>query len=286
MLDYKTVTFLTLCEQMNYRRTAEKLNMTQPGVTQHIHALEKEFDCKLFVYDGKTLFLTEQGRLYREYLQKVRYDEKWLRERLLEKKIPNLHIGATKSIGDYMISKPLAALLNSGEFTLDLTVDNTQVLLEQIKNGVIDFAMIEGDFDKNEFGFRKMWSEPFVGMCSADHAFAGKSVELKDVFAEHLLLREEGSGTRAIFEQQLAYHGESTDSFLKVNYISSFHVMKEILAGGNTVSFGYLSVISGDNRLEAFSVRNFIPTHDLYYVYQKNSHAQQLLNRYIEISKL
>ena len=40
MLDYRTETFLTLYEEMNYRRTAERLQMTQPGVTQHIHYLE------------------------------------------------------------------------------------------------------------------------------------------------------------------------------------------------------------------------------------------------------
>ena len=40
MLDYRIETFLTLCETMNYRITAERLNITQPAVTQHIHYLE------------------------------------------------------------------------------------------------------------------------------------------------------------------------------------------------------------------------------------------------------
>ena len=40
MLDYRVLTFLTLYDEMNYRRTAEKLNMTQPGVTLHFHYLE------------------------------------------------------------------------------------------------------------------------------------------------------------------------------------------------------------------------------------------------------
>ena len=50
MLDYRIYTFLTLYDEMNYRRTAEKLNMTQPGVTQHIHYLEKHYGAKLFEY--------------------------------------------------------------------------------------------------------------------------------------------------------------------------------------------------------------------------------------------
>lgn len=55
MLDYRTETFLTLYEEMNYRRTAERLQMTQPGVTQHIHYLENYYGVKLFVYDGHQL---------------------------------------------------------------------------------------------------------------------------------------------------------------------------------------------------------------------------------------
>lgn len=43
MIDYRIKTFLVLCDTMNYRKTAEILNMTQPAVTQHIHFLENEY---------------------------------------------------------------------------------------------------------------------------------------------------------------------------------------------------------------------------------------------------
>ena len=62
MLDYKTTTFLVLCEQMNYRKTAEILHMTQPAVTQHIHALEEAYGCPLFQYDRRKLSMTPPGK--------------------------------------------------------------------------------------------------------------------------------------------------------------------------------------------------------------------------------
>ena len=40
MLDRRVETFLKLCETMSYRAAAEQLHITQPAVTQHIHALE------------------------------------------------------------------------------------------------------------------------------------------------------------------------------------------------------------------------------------------------------
>ena len=54
-LNFRITTFLTLYNEMNYRKTARLLNMTQPGVTQHIHYLENFYGIKLFEYNGKTM---------------------------------------------------------------------------------------------------------------------------------------------------------------------------------------------------------------------------------------
>ena len=62
MLDTKLNTFLVLCETMNYTRAAERLCLTQPAVTHHIHYLEERFGCRLFSYQGKTLSLTAEGQ--------------------------------------------------------------------------------------------------------------------------------------------------------------------------------------------------------------------------------
>lgn len=58
MLDPRWHTFLVLCETMNYTRAAERLCLTQPAVTHHIHYLEAHYGCRLFTYQGKTLRLT------------------------------------------------------------------------------------------------------------------------------------------------------------------------------------------------------------------------------------
>ena len=59
MLDYRIDTFLQLYQERNYRKTAESLGMTQPGVTQHIQFLEKQYGVKLFHYDGHQLTCTK-----------------------------------------------------------------------------------------------------------------------------------------------------------------------------------------------------------------------------------
>ena len=58
MVDSRIKTFLALCRNMNYRRTAEELSLTQPAVTQHIKFLENEYNCRLFSYDFRTMLKT------------------------------------------------------------------------------------------------------------------------------------------------------------------------------------------------------------------------------------
>ena len=58
MLDHRIETFMTVCSVMNYRKAAEILHITQPAVTQHIHYLEKEYDCRLFLYENRKLIKT------------------------------------------------------------------------------------------------------------------------------------------------------------------------------------------------------------------------------------
>ena len=66
MLDFRMEKFLAVCRYMNFTRAAEKLNITQPAVSQHIRFLEKHYNTKLFRYEGKKLELTEKGRRLQE----------------------------------------------------------------------------------------------------------------------------------------------------------------------------------------------------------------------------
>ena len=78
MLDYRIKTFLTLCETMNYRQTAELLHITQPAVTQQIQWLEKYYGCSLFSYEGRRLRKTSKAVLLEKTARIMSYQEKEL----------------------------------------------------------------------------------------------------------------------------------------------------------------------------------------------------------------
>ena len=75
MLDFRTETFLTVCQTMNFTAAAKLLNITQPAVSQHIHFLEEQYNTTLFIYKNKHLFLTRSGEILRKHLLTMKIDE-------------------------------------------------------------------------------------------------------------------------------------------------------------------------------------------------------------------
>jgi len=55
--------FMVAAETLNFTQAAERLHMSQPSVSQHIRALEKHFDEVLFIRQGRSLILSDAGRV-------------------------------------------------------------------------------------------------------------------------------------------------------------------------------------------------------------------------------
>ncbi|WP_424930838.1 LysR family transcriptional regulator [Amaricoccus macauensis] len=75
-------TFTTLCETGHFTRTAERLNMTQPGVSQHLRKLEAQLAQPLIAQDGKSFALTTAGEAVFALGLSRREEERRLRERI------------------------------------------------------------------------------------------------------------------------------------------------------------------------------------------------------------
>lgn len=102
-MDQRLETFLTVCATMNYRKAAEQLHLTQPAVTKQIQALEALYGVRLFTYDSRKLRKTPQGETLEIYAISQRYQDEELRRALKRQEKTSLRIGATKSIGDYIL---------------------------------------------------------------------------------------------------------------------------------------------------------------------------------------
>ena len=151
MLDFRIHTFLAVCRHMNFTRAAEELHITQPGVSRHIHQLEEAYGVRLFAYEGKKAVLTEAGRLLLEAAQTVKHDDAFLREQLarLGDGHRRLRFGATLTVGAYVMPAAVGAYLRRHpDARVQMEVANTRELLGRLDAGKLDFAVVEGFFDK------------------------------------------------------------------------------------------------------------------------------------------
>ncbi|MBP1561502.1 MAG: LysR family transcriptional regulator [Oscillospiraceae bacterium] len=285
MTDTRIETFLTLCRVMNYRKTAEILNMTQPAVTQHIQYLENYYGCKLFVYDRRSLKMTPKAEQLKKYAENVLYQEKKLKEELNAKDIVSLSVGATKTIGEYVLAEHISAFLKEPQNRISVNVDNTERLLGELSRGEIDFALVEGFFDRGQYASRLYRSEPFVGLCGAGHPFAGRTVSLDEIWGENLILREEGSGTRTILEQLLAEHNRSFGEFERVTTISNFGLITRLLENGGGITFAFRAVKEKNDRLAEFRVSDREIFREFNYVYLDTPYSENAVDYFEKFRK-
>ena len=244
MLDTRLHTFLVLCETMNYTRAAEQLCITQPAVTHHVHFLEDHYGCRLFSYEGKTLRLTDAGLRLRELARSLAYNCDQVEQRMAAPETVSLRVGATKTIGEYVIAPQVQRFLQAHPTArFSLLVENTQILLRELEGGRLDFALVEGFFDQEKYAAKMYRREAFLGVCAPTHRFAGRAVPFDELVQERLLVREAGSGTRAVFEQALRRCSRTLRSFPSLACISDFAMIKTLVRDGVGVSFLYAAVV-------------------------------------------
>ncbi len=281
MLDFRHETFLTLCKIGHFTKTAQVLHMTQPAVSQHIKYLEELYGGKLFVYKNRTLTLTERGERLRDLALLVYADSGHLRDLLKNESesTRTLRFGATLSIGEFVLPSILKQLLReSPNLHITMPVDNTQVLLKKLREAEIDFALVEGYFDRSKYGYALFSEEEFVAVCSAAHPLAGKTVALSDLLRERVILRESGSGTRDVFEQVLREHNFSVGAFKKVCELGHMSVIKQLVADNLGITFLYRVAAQTeivDGQFQTLDVEGFPIRREFNFIWLQNSRYEK-----------
>lgn len=277
MLDYKIMTFLKVCDTLNYTKAAEELHITQPAVSRHIHCLEAEYGVKLFDYKNKKITLTPEGATLRSYASAMKSDMQIIIDELRRgvTKRKDIRFGTTKTVGDFSISKPLQAYMETHLDTdVHMIVGNTEELLDSLRTGSINFALVEGYFNSAEFDSIKYSTEDFIAVCASKHRFVKHPKLVSDLLGENLLIREPGSGTRDILEKDLKAKNLSIDNFARAIEIGSMHVITSLVAGDFGISFMYKAAAADDIRdglIKEIKLNDFNVQHDFSFIWSKGS---------------
>ena len=274
MQDFRMDTFLTVCKYMNYTKAAKELNLTQPAVSQHIHFLEQTYGVELFAHNGKRMELTRAGEILKRSALTMKHDEFHMQEKMRHAAggVQNYAFGATLSVAEFMITEDLERfILNHPESHIRMEVANTKELLVKLDAGELDFAIVEGEFPKDEYEYLLYSQEEYVAVGNKKVAERFRGVSIKDLFTERIILREPGSGTREILENELKRRGLQVSDFANLTEIGNIGVIQKMLQAGLGITFFYQTTIKGKEELQVIQLNDFKLRHDIMFIYRKNS---------------
>lgn len=195
-MDFRSLSyFMTVAQELNFTRAAEKLNMSQPPLSNSIKNLEEDLGVQLFIRSKRGLTLTEAGiLLMRRSTQVLDLVSKTRTE------LNSMSQGLSGSLFLSMVEGRapfLAAQLISGfreEFPLvryELWNGSSDDVLEQLRHGFADLAVICAPYDTEHLEGIHVGSEPWVAMMSVDHPLAkngGDTIELNELIGQDLIV--------------------------------------------------------------------------------------------------
>ncbi len=204
--------FVAVAEKQHVTQAARELNLTQSATSAAVAALEGRYGIKLFDRIGRGIVLTQTGRTFlgeaRAVLATVRTAEQALHD-LAGLKTGQLAVAASQTIANYWLPPRLQSFQASYPgIELSVRIGNTERVASDVRDGVADIGFVEGEIDDGALAVRRFDGDALVIVVGAHHPYA-KQRKLPQGWMTRTpwVLREPGSGTRAMFETALKKRG-------------------------------------------------------------------------------
>lgn len=233
MFDLKQLRyFVAVAEELNFRRAAERLHITQPPLSQTIKNLEEGMNVKLFLRDTHGVRLTRAGEVFlKEALNLLESAQRSLNlARQAEAgNVGSLHIGYSASaIFSSALTSALALLLDERPL-LELQLHDGNALdhLSSLRSGRLDAAIVRADLARESakgLRMRSLGEEPLYVLLNPSHHLAGADrIFLSELRDERLLLQPASQRTflRRQVESLSERAGLTLSKVLEVPDISS-----------------------------------------------------------------
>lgn len=232
--------FWTVAVEHSFTRAAERLHLSQPTVSFHVHALETYYGLKLLHRTTQGVSLTPSGEILFRYAQHLIAVEEEARLAVSgqESLRGQVTVGASHTIGEYLLP-PLLARFDHDNPGLEirLQVENSRQIASRVVDNQLDFGFIEDDLVDARLN-RDEWAEDeLVAVVGPNHPLTAEpEVSLKELLNHRLIVREAGSGTRQCLCQHLEQAGFVAYGLVTLE-VGSTQAMKTLASHGIGVAF-------------------------------------------------
>lgn len=226
--------FLCVVQEGSVGRAALSLGMTQPGVSQHLRALENQVGRELFHRRGRRLVLTKTGQdLLPEARRAVQALEEFMQaaQALDRLERGRVEIGASTTMAVYVLPRYLTEFKRLyPDIRVKLESGSSERLTQRLMQGEIELAVVEAVEHLEGFERQLFYEDELVVIVSPEHPWAKKEEIAPERLAEvPLIVREPGAMTFRVLGSALEQAG------LEVNpvfYTDNHEVTKRLVLEG------------------------------------------------------
>jgi DNA-binding transcriptional LysR family regulator len=237
--------FYESAKQLNFSKAAKHLLISQPAVSSQIKTLESLLKLKLFNKIGRSVHLTEPGKVLFNYANKIFNLESEAEKALNEMnnlKRGALHIGTTKTYACYLMPNYISRFhALYPELSISLSEGSSMEMVKSLFSLKNELAIVAGvNYPKslNSIIFRK---EEILLVTSPNYPIAKKdSITVEELSKIPLIMREEGSGARRVVADIFKKRNLSPTIFYET---SNLECIKELLIRGEGAAYLVRAVV-------------------------------------------
>jgi aminoethylphosphonate catabolism LysR family transcriptional regulator len=245
--------FLAVVQHGGFTAAARALSTSQTTITSQIQTLEQEHGVELFFRRGRRVELSSVGLSFLPLARQIGGLEADATSLLRDSgafRHGSLKIGA---VGPFHVTEMIEAYhVMHPHIHLSVTLGNSELVLRYLDQYACDVGVIAKTFADERYCMWPYARYPVIAFVHASHPFAKRdTIELTELAAQPLLMREPGSTTRKALEDALAQIGAEANIAME---IGSREALREAVARGLGVGTVSKSEYVPDERLRAVRI--------------------------------
>lgn len=280
--------FIKVAECKKMRQAAEELFISQPSVSQAIREIEQQYNVVLFERLSKKLYITDQGERLLKHAYHVVESFKTMEQDIISMGTKqNIRIGGTVSVGACLMPAIMKQYeKENSEVTSSVTIHNITKIQGMLMNSTLDLGIVEGEVAGEELIQVPLCKDHLVLFCNNEHHFAKReSIAIEELQGMDMIMREEGSSARNVFDQILKEHQITMNQkWLSTNTES---IKQAVLAGQGVAVLSNLLLREEfkSGIVSIVPIENVTMERAISIVYHKNKFMTEAIKEFIEVAK-
>lgn len=231
-----------LVEERSFSDAARKMTLSQPSLSKHIRNLEIFVDCPLINRTKTGISLTNEGMILFGYAKKILRLRDEAREKIITLKDTlsgHVYIGTSTIPSTYILPALLTGLKKDHpDIKVHILSGDSENILEMVLSSQVEIGFIGRHTHDSRIVCEPIWQDELILVAGGESRFRNLSkATIEDIIHEPFIIREKGSGTRAILEDYLKSQGlEPLSRFTLACELGSSEAVKEAVISGLGIS--------------------------------------------------